>query len=204
MFIKKNIIMGNHMNGSKRDYLGRILFLALVSISVQTVVLAEKKILTKKTISKKENVKFTVTQPVMSRGYFPCNDCHNDMSVNRRRRELTREHEDIALKHTKNVWCLNCHSPENRNKLKLINGKLISFEESYLLCGQCHGLKLRDWKHGAHGKRTGLWNGEKTYYLCIACHDPHVPKFKKIKPLPPPRDGRSPRNKNEEVKNEKH
>ena len=65
-------------------------------------------------------------------------------------------------------------------------GEAIPFTESYLLCGQCHGEKLRDWKVGVHGKRTGDWNGRKQYLLCAHCHDPHSPRFKPLKPLPPP------------------
>ncbi|MBK8725056.1 MAG: hypothetical protein IPL96_03095 [Holophagaceae bacterium] len=37
-----------------------------------------------------------------------------------------------------------------------------------------------------HGKRVGQWNGERTYLLCVHCHNPHSPRFKPIKPLPPP------------------
>jgi hypothetical protein len=31
-----------------------------------------------------------------------------------------------------------------------------------------------------------MWNGKKEYRLCVHCHNPHQPKFKPIKPLPPP------------------
>jgi len=48
----------------------------------------------------------------------------------------------------------------------------VPFTASYELCGQCHGDKYRDWKVGVHGKRTGMWNGKKTYYLCVNCHNP--------------------------------
>ena len=58
-------------------------------------------------------------------------------------------------------WCFDCHNPDNRDKLRLANGKLVKFEESYILCGQCHGTILREWKAGLHGKRTGMWNGDK-------------------------------------------
>jgi hypothetical protein len=85
------------------------------------------------------------------------------------------------------VWCLDCHHAEDRNYLvPLSDGKAIKFEHSYLLCGKCHGTKYRDWRYGIHGRRTGYWNGEKTYYLCTSCHDPHSPKFKPLQPMPPP------------------
>ncbi|MGC8763545.1 MAG: hypothetical protein ACP5VN_07945 [Acidobacteriota bacterium] len=67
-----------------------------------------------------------------------------------------------------------------------MDGQLIGFSKSYLLCGQCHGDKLRDWRVGVHGKRTGQWNGRKEYLLCVHCHNPHSPHFAPLKPLPPP------------------
>jgi len=119
--------------------------------------------------------------------YFPCNDCHSELEVNTRRRELVDMHDDIIFEHdSENRWCLACHDAENRDSLRLANGKLLSFEKSYELCGQCLGPKIRDWKLGFHGKRTGEWNGQKNYFLCVHCHDPHAPKFKLLEPMPPP------------------
>jgi Zn finger protein HypA/HybF involved in hydrogenase expression len=136
---------------------------------------------------------FQVPPPPLTEGIFPCRECHNaDMPANRQRRTLVDMHEDIVLKHDEeHRWCLDCHNPDDRDKLRLASGQLIDFAESYLLCGQCHGDKLRDWKVGVHGKRTGSWNGKKQYLLCIHCHDPHSPRFKPLKPEPPPvRPGR--------------
>lgn len=119
--------------------------------------------------------------------YFPCSDCHADMEPNLERRELEDEHTDIVLHHgPRERWCFDCHNPDDRDKLRLASGTLIDFEDSYRLCGQCHGPKLRDWRVGIHGKRTGEWNGKKKYYLCAHCHNPHSPKFKPLEPLPPP------------------
>lgn len=130
---------------------------------------------------------FPVPPPPLSEGIYPCGNCHAGMEVNTKRRELKDEHQNIKLRHAENVrWCLDCHNPGNRDKLRLVNGDLISFGESYLLCGQCHGNIYRDWKAGIHGKRTGYFNGKKTYLLCVHCHNPHDPKFKPIKPEPPP------------------
>ena len=64
------------------------------------------------------------------------------------------------------------------------NNKVIEFAFDY--CGQCHGTIYRDWRAGIHGKRTGYWNGKKEYRICLKCHNPHDPKFKKLKPEPPP------------------
>jgi hypothetical protein len=130
-----------------------------------------------------------VEPPPFSEGIFPCNDCHADIEPNPLRRQLVDMHDDIEAifdHDSENRWCLDCHDMNNRNFLKLASGKLVGFDESYKLCGQCHGDKLRDWKVGVHGKRTGQWNGKKQYLLCVNCHNPHSPKFKPIKPLPPP------------------
>jgi uncharacterized CHY-type Zn-finger protein len=123
-----------------------------------------------------------------SSDYFPCNDCHSEIPSNARRRELVEMHDDILYDHdSENRWCLACHSETNRDSLVLAGGKLLSFNESYRLCGQCHGPKYSDWRLGIHGKRTGSWNGQKEYHLCVDCHDPHSPKIKKLQPMPPPR-----------------
>lgn len=131
--------------------------------------------------------KLFVTAPPFSEGIFPCSQCHKGMPVNRTPRKLDM-HQEIAtaLKHMPAGWCFDCHNPDNRDTLRLANGKIVKFEESYNLCGQCHGTILKEWKAGLHGKRTGMWNGEKQYYLCVNCHWPHDPEFKQIKPMPPP------------------
>ena len=131
---------------------------------------------------------YFVPSPPLTEDIFPCTECHDkEDKVNTTRRQLEDEHEDIVLTHAEDQrWCLDCHNPNDRDKLRLASGKLISFEKSYLLCGQCHGIIYRDWKVGIHGKRTGMWNAKKQYHRCVNCHNPHQPKFKQLKPLPPP------------------
>lgn len=144
--------------------------------------------LAKKIQEEAQSKDLAVSPPPFSDGIFPCSQCHKDLESNPERRELMM-HDDIdtIFSHDKeNRWCLDCHYAKNRDSLKLASGKLLDFKESYKLCGQCHGDKYRDWKVGVHGKRTGNWNGKKQYYLCVSCHNPHSPKFKPIKPMPPP------------------
>ena len=144
---------------------------------------------TAKTPTNYETPKYFVPPPPFSEDIFPCSDCHEDMDVNHRRRILADEHVEISesFNHaSEQRWCLDCHNPDDRDVLRLANGDLVSFEESYNLCGQCHGTIFRDWKAGIHGKRTGEWNGRKQYRLCVNCHNPHNPRFKPIKPMPPP------------------
>ncbi len=128
-----------------------------------------------------------VPPPPFSDGIFPCSSCHAGMPVNRTRRALTEFHADIVLTHDEqHRWCLDCHDAETRDQLHLASGAPVSFDESHVLCGQCHGEKLRDWRAGVHGRRTGQWNGHKTYLLCAHCHNPHQPRFKAIQPMPAP------------------
>ena len=128
-----------------------------------------------------------VPPPPFSDGIFPCSDCHADLEPNPERRELTDMHEEIDLRHDEeHRWCLDCHDAADRDFLHLASGTRVSFEESYILCGQCHGVKLRDWRAGIHGRRSGNWNGQKSYLLCAHCHDPHQPKFQPLEPKPAP------------------
>lgn len=130
---------------------------------------------------------FPVPRPPFTEGVFPCSQCHSFMKPNPQRRTLTEYHTEIVLHHAEGQrWCTDCHNLVNRDKLRLVSGELVDFTESYRLCGQCHGDKFRDWKVGVHGRRTGDWNGDKQYLLCVHCHNPHDPKFKALKPLPPP------------------
>jgi len=125
--------------------------------------------------------------PPFTPGIFPCSQCH-DRAGDPKQRELAF-HDDVQgeLQHgPKSRWCLDCHDNARRDFLHLTNGELVPFTESYRLCGQCHGDKYRDWRVGVHGRRTGQWNGQKTYFLCVNCHNPHTPKFKALKPEPPP------------------
>lgn len=139
------------------------------------------------TAIQKEDLHFPVPPPPFSEGIYPCSNCHEDIETNPQRRILIDAHEEIIFTHDEqNRWCLDCHNPEDRDKLRLASGKVIGFEESYRLCGQCHGPKYRDWKAGAHGKRTGMWNGKKEYLLCAHCHNPHSPRFRPLVPEPPP------------------
>ncbi len=130
-----------------------------------------------------------MVEPEMDMEYWPCMDCHADEPLNLEVRILEEEHEDRSAKldHGKN-WCTDCHDAENRDMLHLARGELVSFDETWKLCVQCHGSKLEDWRAGNHGKRTGHWHGAKEYRTCIACHDPHNvnPAFKPIDPKPRP------------------
>ncbi len=129
-----------------------------------------------------------VPPPPFTDGIFPCTGCHDGKTVvlNTTRRKLEM-HDDIVLRHDEeHRWCLDCHDATDRDQLHLASGERVPFTESYRLCGQCHGEKLRDWRAGVHGRRIGQWNGHKQYLLCPHCHNPHQPRFKPIAPKPAP------------------
>jgi hypothetical protein len=122
---------------------------------------------------------------------YRCDECHSGpKNYNSAPRILTEEHDTID-KHPPKTddpdrWCLACHMEKKYNKLRLSSGRKISFNESFLLCGECHGTQLRDWKRNFHGKTIGSWNGLRKVYSCTYCHNAHDPKFKPLKPEPPP------------------
>jgi hypothetical protein len=121
-----------------------------------------------------------------------CVACHEEKSkpvkcATCHREPLEKAHANVVLHHAEEQrGCLDCHDKDDRDHLRLANGTRISFEESFKLCGQCHGTQYRDWKIGLHGKRTGEWNGRREYRLCVSCHWPHEPRFAPMKPMPPP------------------
>jgi len=130
--------------------------------------------------------------PMNELNLFPCSDCHDaDWEADDTRRDLGEPHNEIPVKFenhdSDNRWCLDCHSAKSRDNLRLINGERVPFNEYYRVCEQCHKRVYREWKMGVHGKRTGLWNGEKQYMHCAQCHDPHNPPFKPLQPMPAPR-----------------
>lgn len=149
-----------------------IMFLLLLSMSSK--LFAEKKKI------------YSVPYPPLSKGIFPCMNCHDGMERNKKKRVLKDMHQNIKIENHGERWCYDCHDERNMDRLKLSNGDFVKFEESYKLCGQCHGNVYNDWQRGIHGKRTGYWNGEKQYLLCVHCHDPHNPRFKSLKPEPAP------------------
>jgi hypothetical protein len=147
---------------------------------------------------KESGMEFPVPTRPLPKTITPCSSCHGkdqDFPVNLKRREDLHVHINITLKHGGvRVWCLDCHHPTERDYLlPLSDGKLIPFEQSYLLCGKCHGTKYRDWREGIHGRRTGSWNGRKEYLLCVHCHNPHTPRFRPIRPMPSPQKPWTPR-----------
>ena len=93
------------------------------------------------------------------------------------------------------IWCLDCHHTTKRNQFVDNFGDPISMDQPQLLCGKCHGDKLRDWRDGIHGKRIGEFTstGKKRWFTCTECHNPHNVQdgvrnkgFLQIQPETPP------------------
>ncbi len=124
----------------------------------------------------------------MPDGAFPCTDCHDpELPVRLTQRELTKAHQEIALHHGgQQMWCWDCHDVKDRDQLKTAGGVLIGYERSHELCRQCHSREYADWEAGAHGRRTGNWNGERIAARCSECHAAHAPAFGQREPKPAP------------------
>jgi hypothetical protein len=106
---------------------------------------------------------------------------------------LPEEHNDLVMQHgrqNRNDNCFNCHDPNNLDKLKTKDGRLLTWEQSTLLCACCHGPTYRDWEIGIHGRTSGFWErsfGPAARLECASCHHPHAPEFGALPPAPAPR-----------------
>lgn len=118
--------------------------------------------------------------------FYPCDQCHAAMEPNPEIRTLNTMH-DAEIDHGRGrIWCLSCHSLENRDYLKTLLDEPVDFDEAHLVCGGCHANRHEDWYFGAHGKRVSGWQGDRTVYNCTHCHNAHDPAVKPRAPQPPP------------------
>lgn len=105
---------------------------------------------------------------------------------------IPKEHSDIVMhhgSHERNNNCFNCHNEANLTLLQTRDGHEVTFTNSQLLCGSCHGPTLRDWEAGVHGRTSGFWDrdlGAADRKLCVNCHNPHSPLFPGRQPAPGP------------------
>ena len=103
---------------------------------------------------------FPVAPPPMTEGMFPCSNCHASMEINRKKRELKEEHSQIKLHHAETMrWCLDCHDARNRDKLRLYNGELINFTESYGSVVNVMGLNTETGEQVSMGKERDILLG---------------------------------------------
>ena len=122
-----------------------------------------------------------------------CVTCHTLRQPNalpEKPEELTTFHRGLKFDHGNNR-CASCHVIGAQDSLRLADGRFINMKDALVLCGQCHGSQLRDYKAGAHGGMQGYWDlqsGDRLRNHCVDCHDPHVPRFAPSTPVLPPRD----------------
>lgn len=155
---------------------------------------------------------FTVVPRIDKLEYYPCSDCHSDQQPNPTPRVLKDEHVNLDFQHGGGrFWCYTCHNEKNMDRLRLLDGRTVSFNDAYKLCGECHFQRQKDWYFGGHGKRAGTWTnprkiplthaemsfkdrkkigtwrGPRVLLDCTECHDAHSPAIKPYKPSPPPK-----------------
>lgn len=131
---------------------------------------------------------FTVVSREGKLTFYPCDTCHQLIPTNPTPRKLEASPHEIEFTHgAGRFWCLTCHESEERNHLRTLDGaRKLEFDDAYLVCGQCHANRQKDWYFGAHGKRVANWQGERQLNNCTHCHDAHDPAIKPRKPQPPP------------------
>ncbi|HTY88540.1 MAG TPA: cytochrome c3 family protein [Candidatus Acidoferrum sp.] len=129
---------------------------------------------------------------------FECYTCHEKGKPPPLRYDLNqnlivpKEHSDIVMghgSHGRNNNCFNCHNETNLEQLQTRDGRALTFSDSPMLCGSCHGPTYRDWEAGAHGRISGYWDqalGPAQRKQCVNCHNPHSPHFPPRQPAPGP------------------
>ncbi len=129
---------------------------------------------------------------------FDCYTCHEKGKAPELKYDkdekliIPKEHSDIVMghgSHGRNNNCFNCHNETNLTLLQTRDKHEVTFSNSQLLCGSCHGPTLRDWEAGAHGRTSGYWDrtaGAIDRKICVNCHDPHSPHFPGRQPAPGP------------------
>ena len=121
-----------------------------------------------------------------------CGECHSE-PVEGNPTDKGEFHDKIKLRHAdnkRNKHCFNCHNNDNMDTFVGEGRQKVEYKEVAKLCSKCHGPIYRDWLNGSHGRRSGYWNtkmGKRKVLQCIACHDPHSPVFKPMKPAGAPR-----------------
>lgn len=111
---------------------------------------------------------------------FACTECHTQpIDKMKRIKGNKRAHWDLQMQHAdeKAMNCASCHMGDNMDNLKSLTGSTIDFNQSYLLCAQCHNTQFQDWKGGAHGKNIGGWAKPRAAMTCVNCHNPHQPQI---------------------------
>jgi len=109
---------------------------------------------------------------------YACTECHTKPLSEMQASESSKKaHWNISINHANQntMNCITCHNGKNMDNLQSLTGNQIDFNNSYIVCSQCHQKQFKDWKGGAHGKRIGSWAPPRASMTCVNCHNPHDP-----------------------------
>ena len=121
-----------------------------------------------------------------------CDTCHGpsgELSWAQQPDSPANFHEAVKLEHG-TLSCNFCHD-DDRTKLHLADGKKLDIGDALVLCSQCHGVQVRDYKAGSHGGMNGYWDlqrGPRDRNHCVDCHAPHTPAYERVMPVHMPQD----------------
>lgn len=130
----------------------------------------------------------TVAPRAAALATYPCMErCHTRRTPDPTVRPMREFHAGKVLRHGPTLtWCDRCHDPQDLDRLRLLTGGPVAFDDASTLCGQCHAEKHQDWSRGLHGSQTGSWLNARVRRSCVACHDPHDPHRPTFEALPRP------------------
>lgn len=141
-----------------------------------------------------ESLRTDVTTPDGRAVRLRCESCHGIEGIGAALPETADDaggpHVGLRLAHGE-LRCAACHAPEEPERIRMADGRVLPMTEAMQLCAQCHGPQHRDYQRGSHGGMQGYWDlrrGDRLRNHCVDCHDSHVPAFPRFRPLPPPRD----------------
>lgn len=130
---------------------------------------------------------YFLTSNLFAEDITNCNRCHSNYKKLSNPLPLKSPHQNLQMNHVEQAQrCSICHSSQSPNKLVMLDGTVLNYQNAPQLCGQCHGSIYIDWSQGIHGKKI-LSPATKIKKLqCSECHNAHSPQFKKMKADPPP------------------
>jgi hypothetical protein len=133
---------------------------------------------------------FYVPQRAVHLQSFPCSNCHTAPVAQLHEEAQLREgildqdskkaHWNIKLFHagSESMDCATCHNTTgNMDELITLTDKVLSIDQSFKQCAQCHSSQYKDWLGGSHGKRRGGFTKPRVINNCVDCHNPHKPGF---------------------------
>lgn len=121
---------------------------------------------------------FLIPERKSSLQSYNCTECHSKPLSEMQTSESSKKaHWNISINHANQntMNCITCHNGKNMDNLQSLTGNQIDFNNSYVVCSQCHQKQFKDWKGGAHGKRIGSWAPPRASMTCVNCHNPHDP-----------------------------